>query len=63
MNRYYVFIYSSFYPTGGMNDCILRTNDLQEAVRRAVHERDENFYHVSVWDVVEEKYVELPEED
>lgn len=63
MNRYYVFKYDSYYPNGGMNDCLLRTNDREEAVKKATTERDENFSHVSVWDVVEEKYIELPEEE
>lgn len=63
MNRYYVFCYSTYYPDGGMNDCVLKTARRGDAIVRAVHERDENFQHVSVWDVLEEKYVSLPEEE
>lgn len=61
-NRYYVFRYSAYYPEGGMNDCVLRTKDREEAIARAVTEETEGFYYVSVWDVVEEKLVVRPEE-
>ena len=63
MNRYLVFSYSNYYPEGGMNDCCLKTSDESEAVRLAVMLRDEDFYHVHVYDVVEECYVALPERE
>lgn len=61
-NRYYVFKYSSYYPEGGMNDCVLRTNDL-EAARAEEKRWLEDFHHASIWDVVEEKHLQPLEED
>lgn len=29
--RYFVFCISEYYPSGGMNDCELKTNDLEQA--------------------------------
>lgn len=30
MYRYFLFQYLDYYPYGGMNDCIFKTNDLEE---------------------------------
>jgi len=32
MFKYLVFAYDSYYPCGGMDDCILVTNDINEAI-------------------------------
>ena len=32
-NRYYVFIFESYYPCGGMNDLKMTSNDLKECVK------------------------------
>lgn len=61
--RYLVFRFNTYYPNGGMNDCILKTNLLEVAISRAVYERDENFYHVHVYDKLKDEFVPLPEED
>lgn len=61
--RYLVFVYATYYPVGGMNDCELKTDSLVEAVGRAMHERDENFNHVHVYDTQTGVFVEIPEED
>jgi hypothetical protein len=60
--RYYVFAYSTYYPEGGMNDCVLKTERRGDAIVRAVFERDHNFNNASVWDTVDQKFVSLPEE-
>lgn len=61
--RYLVFSYGSYYPNGGMSDCVLKTNDVNEAVCKAVDERDENFMYTSVYDTYTGEYVTLPEEE
>lgn len=30
MYRYLLFKYNDYYPYGGMNDCVFKTNDLEE---------------------------------
>lgn len=61
-NRYLVFSYSTYYPEGGMNDCVLKTNDRDLAIRVAVEKRDD-FYNFSVYDVLTGSYVLLPDEE
>lgn len=35
MYRYLVFAYDEYYPSGGMEDCMLKTNDLLSAKAKA----------------------------
>ena len=30
MYRYFLYYFWDYYPKGGMNDCVLKTNDLEE---------------------------------
>lgn len=30
MNRYLLFAYNSYYPSGGMDDCVFMSNDWDE---------------------------------
>lgn len=47
--RYYCFSYDEFYPSGGMGDCQLTTNDLEEA---RVWLSQSDWYRSQVWDTV-----------
>ena len=40
--RYLAFSYPSYYPGGGMSDCLLRTNDLEEARAKIEQDRTRN---------------------
>ena len=32
MNRFLLFAYDSYYPTGGMSDCVFMSNDAAEII-------------------------------
>ena len=56
MYRYFLFCCEDYYPSGGMEDCVLKTNDLNEMARYI----DENYsddIHISLhyYDIVEDK--------
>ena len=40
--RYLAFSYPSYYPGGGMSDCLLKTNDLEEARAKIEQDRTRN---------------------
>lgn len=49
MYKYLVFCYSEFYPDGGMNDCKLKTNDLNK-VEEFLSDNKEEDYSFQVYD-------------
>lgn len=52
--RYLVFEYDSYYPSGGMYDCTLRTNDLTEAVEKA---KTTGYEYSDIYDTLEDETV------
>ena len=48
--RYLVFAYGTYYPNGGMNDCVGSSNDLDEAKEIALKHR--SYDHVEVYDTI-----------
>lgn len=69
LKRYLVFTYNQYYPSGGMEDCVLITDDYQAAMQRAkeyVNETNilEQMDYVQVYDVVDNQTVyEFERED
>jgi hypothetical protein len=49
MYRYLVFAYYSQYPYGGMNDLVLKTNDVSE-VKESWKENSTSYDFVEVYD-------------
>lgn len=63
MYRYLLFCYNDYYPCGGMEDCMLRTNNHNE-LEQYIHENYEDDYFqgsIHYYDVLENKtvYAEL----
>ena len=58
MYRYLLFYYQDYYPRGGMEDCVLKTNGLDD-LEKYVNENliDEYWYQctISYYDTVEDK--------
>lgn len=57
MYRYLLFFYQDYYPFGGMEDCVLKTNnydDLEQFVR-ANYEGEYYIGTISYYDVLEDK--------
>ena len=54
MYRYYLFLYYSYYPHGGMNDCVLKTNDFND-LKRFVLEDDSDCENIQYYDSVTDK--------
>lgn len=46
-----------------MSDCVLKTNDLEEAQKRATFEKDEECNNAHIYDTVTGEYVDFPSED
>ena len=55
MKRYLVFSSSQYYPRSGMNDCILKTNDLDEAMACFKYATGDI---VTIYDLEEDRTVE-----
>ena len=49
MEQYLVFCYETYYPSGGMDDCALQTNDKDEAFAFGLKRFDEG-QHVHILD-------------
>lgn len=45
MNRYLLFAYNSYYPSGGMDDCVFMSNDWDE-VKEKWKKLDQEHAHV-----------------
>lgn len=58
-DRYYLFAYHNYYPGGGMFDCELITDDLQEAIELADSLKEESFSpdNIEIFDTVEKRVV------
>lgn len=59
--RYFVFADCRYYPSGGMADCYLKTNSVEEAIKLA-NELERKYDYVGVYDVVEDNYIDHEEE-
>lgn len=55
MYRYLVFEYYNYYPSGGMNDCELKTNKLEEATK---HMNDSDSEYIDIYDCVEGRIIQ-----
>lgn len=57
MYRYFLFFYDTYYPSGGMEDCVLKTNNFDD-LEQFIHENYEDDYYmstISYYDVAEDK--------
>ena len=57
MYRYYLFYYDDYYPLGGMNDCVLKTNNFND-LEQFIHKNFESRYWmgtIAYYDAVEDK--------
>ena len=58
MYRYFLFFYDDYYPLGGMEDCVLKTNNLDD-MERAVNEKYESEWYqgtIAYYDAIQDKY-------
>lgn len=61
MFRYLVFAYSDYYPRGGMEDCILKTNNFEEInpfIEDYIQNHDLDFDEMHYYDCEEDKTYE-----
>lgn len=60
MYRYYLFFYQDYYPLGGMEDCVLKTNNYDDLVPYINEHYGDDWYLVTIayYDAVEDKYFE-----
>lgn len=58
MYRYYLFFYQDFYPHGGMEDCVLKTNSFDD-LNQFIQNYDDDYFRgtIAYYDVAEDKYV------
>jgi hypothetical protein len=49
--RYFLFEITHYYPAGGMNDCILKTNDVEEALSVIRHKHAEDPYSMTNYEI------------
>lgn len=63
MYRYLLFTYSNFYPTGGIEDCIFKSNSLDE-IKKFIKENRVHVYHDNIYafDINNDKTIDLREE-
>lgn len=57
MYRYLLFYYNHYYPHGGMEDCVLKTNNLDD-LEKFIHANYEDDYYqgtISYYDALEDK--------
>jgi hypothetical protein len=57
MYRYFLFYYDHYYPCGGMNDCVFKTDDFDDLEQfiHANYEDDYLYGTISYYDVLEDK--------
>ena len=58
MYRYYLFFYFDYYPHGGMEDCVLKTNNLDD-IEKFIHDNYEDDWFlgtIAYYDAMEDKY-------
>lgn len=60
MYRYLLFFYQDYYPYGGMEDCVLKTNNYDDLVPYINAHYGEDWYlgTIAYYDFVEDKYFE-----
>ncbi len=66
MEKYLLFAYDSYYPDGGMNDCILVANSIEELnsyVLKYIEENDRDFDYIHYYDCQTGKTYEAEFED
>lgn len=58
MYRYLLFFYNDYYPLGGMEDCVLKTNNFND-LEQLIHENYEDDWYmgtIAYYDMLEDKY-------
>lgn len=60
MYKYFVFAFPIFYPSGGLRDCILKTNDIKEAINYYNQATDDNV--VEIYDAEKDEIIKRKEE-
>lgn len=57
MYRYFLFYCPHYYPSGGMEDCVLKTNNLDELVPFINENYNDDPYYATIhyYDAVEDK--------
>lgn len=58
MYRYYLFFYYDYYPHGGMEDCVLKTNNLDD-IEKFIHDNYEDDWFlgtIAYYDAMKDKY-------
>ena len=60
MYRYLLFFYNDYYPRGGMEDCVLKTNNYDDLIPFINKNYYEEWYRgtITYYDTVEDKYFE-----
>lgn len=60
MYRYLLFFYQDYYPRGGMEDCVLKTNDYDELVPFINEHYSQDWYlgTITCYDTIEDKHWE-----
>ena len=60
MYRYYLFFYQDYYPLGGMEDCVLKTNNYDDLIPFINEHYFDEWYlgTIAFYDAVEDKYWE-----
>lgn len=58
MYRYYLFVYNDFYPSGGMEDCVFKTNNFCELEQIVIldYECESYLRTIAYYDAVDDKY-------
>jgi len=60
MKRYYLFVWATYYPDGGMNDFKMSSNEIRElkaCLKKTIEEEGEDYLNWQVFDFKEEKVV------
>ena len=60
MYRYLLFYYPDYYPSGGMEDCVLKTNNFDDLIPFINEHYFEDWYcgTITYYDTVEDTYWE-----
>ena len=60
MYRYLLFFYQDYYPCGGMEDCVFKTNNYDDLVPFINEHYGDDWYlgTIAYYDAVEDKYFE-----
>lgn len=58
--RFLLFTYSDYYPSGGMDDCIFKTNNI-DTIEKFINDDKEYTYrdNLYVYDIKEDKTIHL----